>query len=101
MIERTQELVTELLKRNEINPEDLISIIFTATDDIRSMFPAEAARLLGLVDVPLMCARELAVQGATERCIRVMAHVDSDLPRSMVRHVYQYGAAGLRGDLPQ
>jgi chorismate mutase len=48
-----------------------------------------------------MCARELAVQGATERCIRVMAHVDSDLPRSMVRHVYQYGAAGLRGDLPQ
>lgn len=97
----TKILLTEMLERNEILKEDLISILFTATDDIHSAFPAAAARELGLGDVPLICARELNIVGATPLCIRVMMHLDSSLARSEMRHVYLRGAKGLRDDLPE
>ena len=77
------------------------TVIFTATDDISSAFPAEAARAFGLGAVPLLCARELEVVGGTARCIRVLAHVEvGDGDRSL-RHVYLEGAKGLRDDLPE
>ncbi|MCL4422134.1 MAG: chorismate mutase [Actinobacteria bacterium] len=96
---RVQELVTEVLERNGLAFEDLVSVIFTATDDIHSMFPAAAARAMGLTDVPLMCARELEVNGALPMCIRMMAHVVTERERSELRHVYLKGAQVLRDDL--
>jgi len=99
--ERTQALLTEMLESNEIDKEDLVSILFTATGDIVSMFPATAARALGLGDVPLICARELEVVGSTPHCVRVMMHVTTDRRREQLHHVYQHGARGLRDDLPE
>lgn len=98
--ERVGALVNEMLARNAVDKDDLISVIFTATDDVTSMFPAAAARAVGLGDVPLLCARELAIQGGTPRCIRVLMHLSTERSRSELRHVYLAGAEGLRDDLP-
>jgi chorismate mutase len=97
---RVQALVNAMLDRNGVVKDDLISVLFTATDDVRSMFPATAARGIGLGDVPLICARELDIVGGTERCIRVLMHLNTDLPRAALHHVYLEGARGLRDDLP-
>jgi chorismate mutase len=98
--ERVQTLMRELLDRNAVDHDDIVSIVFTATDDIHSMFPATAARGLGLGDVPLLCARELDITGATPRCVRVLMHLTTDRPRSELHHVYLEGARGLNDDLP-
>ena len=98
--ERVGELVNEMLARNDVDKDDLISVIFTATDDVNAMFPAAAARAVGLGDVPLLCARELAIAGGTPRCIRVLMHLTTERSRSELRHVYLAGAEGLRDDLP-
>jgi chorismate mutase len=98
--ERTCQLLTAMLERNGVEHEDLISILFTATPDVSSMFPATAARTLGLGDVPLLCASEIDVPGATPRCIRVLAHLTTDRSRAELHHVYLEGARGLRDDLP-
>ena len=95
----TRELITEVLDRNGLSGEDVISILFTTTPDLSSAFPAAAARQLGLHDVPLMCATEIGVPGALPRVIRLMAHVESAVPRSAIRHVYLHGAAELRRDV--
>ena len=76
-------------------------MIFTVTPDIRSEFPAYAARQMGITDVPLLCAREIDVPGAMPRVLRLLAHVETELPRADIRHVYLRGAAGLRTDLHQ
>ncbi len=101
MVERVRALLTEMLARNNVGNDDMISIIFTATDDIHCGFPALAARRMGLGDVPLLCARELEVDGSTPRCVRVMMHLNSDSARADMRHVYLEGARGLRDDLPE
>jgi chorismate mutase len=101
ILEGATEMVLAVLDRNQLTPDDLISVIFTATPDITAEFPAYAARKLGLVDVPLLCATEMAVPGAMPRVLRLLAHAETDLPRSDVRHVYLRGAAALRTDLPQ
>lgn len=95
------ELVGAVLERNSIDPDDLISVIFTATPDLTAEFPAYAARLMGLTDVPLLCTTEIAVPGSMPRVLRLLAHIESDRHRSEVRHVYLRGAATLRTDLPQ
>jgi chorismate mutase len=100
VLERVQALMRELLDRNGIDHDDIVSIVFTATDDIHSMFPATAARSLGLGDVPLLCARELEITGGTPMCVRVLMHLTSELPRSALHHVYLEGARGLNDDLP-
>ena len=94
------EMVRAVLERNGLTPDDLVSVVFTATPDLTSEFPAYAARQMGIVDVPLLCATEIAVPGAMPRVLRLLAHVETDLPRSEVRHVYLRGAAALRTDLP-
>lgn len=99
--DRVVELVTEMLNRNGIGHDALISIIFTATDDLTSAFPATAARTVGLGDVPLICARELSIDGSMPRCVRVMMHLETDLGRTELRHVYLHDARGLRDDLPE
>ena len=99
--ERVQGLVTAMLDRNGVSKDDLISIVFTATDDIHSIFPATAARACGLGDVPLLCARELDIEGGSPLTIRVLMHVTTERARSQLHHVYLEGARGLRDDLPE
>ena len=101
VLSATRELVATVLERNELSSEDLISILFTATPDLVSEFPALAARELGLGDVPLMCAAEIAVPHALPRVLRLMAHVETPRPRSEVQHVYLRGAVALRRDIAQ
>jgi chorismate mutase len=101
MREAVVELVTTMLERNGIDTDDLISVLFTATPDLVSTFPAAAARALAIGDVPLICAQEIDVAGAMPRVVRVMAHAECDLPRSQVTHVYLRGAEILRTDLAQ
>lgn len=96
---RVVELLTAILAENDVDTDDLISMFFTATPDIRSCFPATAARELGLDDVPLLGAQELEVDGAPARCVRVMVHLESSRSRSELRHVYLHGAVSLRQDL--
>jgi chorismate mutase len=100
VLDATTELLTAVLERNALSPEDLISVVFTATPDLTSEFPAYAARQMGITDVPLLCATEIAVPGAMPRVLRLLAHVDTELARADVRHVYLRGAAALRTDLP-
>lgn len=103
VLERTSELLAALLERNALTHEQLISLLFTATGDIHSEFPAAAVRAAGISDVPMMCARELDItsDSGIPLCVRVMAHVASDRPRSELRHVYLRGARQLRSDLPE
>lgn len=97
----TTELLGEVLRRNALSSDDLISVVFTATPDLHSEFPAYAARQMGITDVPLLCAAEIDVPGAMPRVLRLLAHVETERSRSELRHVYLRGAAALRTDLPQ
>jgi chorismate mutase len=99
--EKTQRLVKEMLARNDVHHDDLVSIIFTATDDVTADFPAAAARALGLGDVPLLCARELGITNAMPLCVRVLMHLYSERRRAELHHVYLEGARSLRDDLPE
>ena len=101
LLASVEELIREILEQNDIETDKLVSMILTATPDLHSEFPALAARQLGIGDVPLLCAQEIAVDGAMPRVIRVMVHIESDLPRGEIRHVYLRGAAALRRDLAQ
>ncbi|NLT05095.1 MAG: chorismate mutase [Solirubrobacterales bacterium] len=94
----TDELLRELIDRNELDGDDMVSCIFTCTDDLDAEFPAVAARRLGLDQVPLLCAREIDVPGALPRVIRVMLHCYMD-PERPARHVYLREAVALRADL--
>ncbi|MFJ8002261.1 chorismate mutase [Streptomyces sp. NPDC096310] len=104
MDEQVKQLLTAIMERNRLTADDLISIWFTATPDLHSDFPAAAARGLGIVgmaDVPLLCAQELDIDGALPRVVRVLAHMESDLPKAEVAHVYLGAAAALRKDIAQ
>ncbi|MGO8872040.1 MAG: chorismate mutase [Acidimicrobiales bacterium] len=98
--ERVVALLRCILDRNGLAEDDIISILFTATEDIVSTFPATAARSMGLGAVPLICARELSVVGSVPHCVRVMLHVETEHTRDEIHHVYLEGAQGLRDDLP-
>jgi len=95
----TRELLETIVARNGITSADVVSAIFTVTHDITSEFPAHAARELGWLDVPLLCTLEIPVPGSLGRCIRVLLHVDTDVPRTGIRHVYLHDARTLRPDL--
>ena len=98
--ERVGALVAAILERNGLRPDDLVSAVFSATEDVRSAYPATAARAVaGFADVPLFGCREMAVEGAMPRCIRVLVHCYTARPRDEIQHVYLEGAASLRPDL--
>ncbi|MCD4536507.1 chorismate mutase [Nocardioides sp. cx-169] len=99
LLERVSEMVTDVMTSNGLEVDDFISVIFTATSDVVSEFPAYAARQLGFGEVPLICARELEIAGSMPRVVRMMAHIETDLPRADITHVYLHGAAALRSDL--
>jgi chorismate mutase len=96
---RVKALVAALFERNGIGPDDVISMVLTATPDLHSAFPATAARAAGLDDVPLLGAQELEVDGSLPRCVRVMMHIETDRPRADLQHVFLEGAVRLRPDL--
>jgi chorismate mutase len=98
ILEATEELVTAILERNRLAPDDLVSCIFTCTEDLTAEFPAVAARRIGLSRVPLLCAREIPVPGALPRVIRLLMHCypGEDV---QLQHVYLREAVGLRQDL--
>ena len=95
----TERLLSAMVERNAIVMDDLVSILFTATEDLRSAFPAEAARRMGLGRVPLMCAREIPVDASMARVVRVLMHFHSEAALDDVVHVYLDGAETLRDDL--
>jgi chorismate mutase len=103
VMHRTTELLAAMLERNGLNSDHIVSLLFTATDDIHAEFPAAAVREAGISDVPMICARELAIEGRSNipLCVRVMAHVYTELPRAQLRHAYLRGARQLRSDLPE
>jgi chorismate mutase len=98
IIEATEELVTEVLERNRLDVNDLVSCIFTCTSDLNAEFPAVAARRIGLSGVPLICAREMEVPGALPRVIRLMLHCYAS-DDTEAQHVYLREAVSLRKDL--
>ena len=101
LLASVDELIRAVFEANDVDTDDLVSMIFTATPDLHSEFPALAARQLGIGDVPLLCTQELDIAGAMPRVIRVMLHVETALTKAEVRHVYLRGAAALRRDLAQ
>ncbi len=101
MTEAVVELLTQMLERNTMTTDNLVSVMFTVTPDLHAEFPASAARTLDLGDVPLLCAQEIDVAGALPRVVRVMAHAELDVDRREVVHVYLRGAEVLRRDLAQ
>jgi chorismate mutase len=101
ILEGTAELVTAVMTRNDLTPDDVISVLFTVTPDLTAEFPALAARKLGFHAVPLMCATEIPVTRAMPRVVRLMAHVDTERPRAQIQHVYLRGAVALRQDIAQ
>src|ERR1700678_4238638 len=94
--ERVQELLRELFDRNQVDHDDLISIVFTATGDLVSVFPAAAAPSMGLGDVPLLCAPELDIVGSTPKCLRLVVHLTRNKDRAGPHHVYLHGPRSLR-----
>lgn len=99
LLAATERLLRASLEENAVDHEDLISILFTVTDDLRSGFPAEAARRMGLGLVPLMCAREIPVEGSMPSVVRVLTHFHSERTLEDIVHVYLDGAESLRDDL--
>ena len=95
----TRELLTSMIQANEIDLDDVISVLFTTSPDLTATFPAAAARGIGFHTVPLMCASEIDVPGAKRRCIRVLMHTYSTRTRAEMRHVYLRDAQNLRDDL--
>ena len=98
ILEATNRLIVELVARNELVPERVVSAIFTATDDLDAEFPAVAARALGWDRVPLLCAREIDVPGSLPRVIRVLLHYYAEEGHE-ARHVYLGEAKSLRADI--
>ena len=98
ILEGTEELVRAVMERNGVEPDDMVSCIFTCTGDLDAEFPAVAARRLGLASVPLLCAREIDVPGALPRVIRILVHCYADAS-APARHVYLREALALRKDL--
>lgn len=96
ILEATRELLAALIEANELQVDDVASIIFTTTSDLNATFPAVAAREYGWESVPLLCTHEMRVPGALDRVIRVLMHVNTEKPASAMRHVYLRGARELR-----
>jgi chorismate mutase len=97
----TQELLLEMLQRNDVSHDDVVSVLFTTTPDLTATFPATAARGVGFGDVPLLCASEIDVPGAKPLTVRVLMHLYTERARDDLRHVYLRGAQTLRDDLPE
>jgi len=99
IIAETEKLLLEMADRNGLSEEDIISIIFTVTQDLDKAFPAIAARNMGWTSTALMCMNEIDVPGSLQKCIRVMMHVNTDKDKKDIKHVYLNSAKVLRPDI--
>lgn len=99
VLSATERLLSAILDRNDVAANDIVSVFFTVTQDLRSAFPAEAARRIGLGGVPLLCAQEIPVPGSMPRVVRVLMHFHTARSQAEVAHVYLDGAESLRDDL--
>ncbi|HHX18498.1 MAG TPA: chorismate mutase [Clostridium sp.] len=99
IINETKKLLNEIIEKNNIEKDDIISIIFTATKDLNATFPAVAAREIGLNDVALMCMNEIDVPDGLKKCIRVMLHINTNVDKDDIRHIYLNESKVLRPDL--
>ena len=101
ILDATRELLSELIKVNGIEPEDVASAYFTTTTDLNAEFPAVVARAdFGWTNIALMCGHEMDVPGSLRMCLRILLHVNTERAQDDVCHVYQRGATVLRPDLP-
>ena len=98
VLKATRELLGLMIRLNDIRSDNVASAIFTTTPDIAAVFPATAARQLGWLDVPLMCAHEMSVPGSLGLCIRILLHWNTDKPQQAIQHVYLHEARNLRPD---
>lgn len=99
ILQATVELLTEMIKLNEVTEDMVASILFTTTPDLNGAFPALASRHMGWVLAPMMCAQEIAVPGALPRCIRILMTINTEKSQRQIQHVYLRGARVLRPDL--
>lgn len=99
ILNATKEMLIEILNCNSFQEEQIISVFFTATKDLTKAYPAEAARSIGILSAALACNQEMYVEGSLERCIRVLMHVETDIPQDRINHVYLNEAVSLRPDL--
>ncbi len=100
ILDATTEILQKMVRANEVDVDDIAGIFFTASPDLTAAFPAEAARrLTGWTQVPLMCAQEIPVPGALDRCVRVLMLINTTKTMDEVQHVYLRGAERLRPDL--
>lgn len=95
----TEKMLKAIIDENNLKIDDMISMLFSLTPDLDAAFPARAARNMGIVDVPLMCMSEIPIDGALEKCVRILLHVNSDKSLKEINHVYLGGAVVLRPDL--
>lgn len=94
---RTQLLLKEIMAENKLTTDNIISVFFSATSDLSSLYPAQAAREMGWTEVPMMCLQEMDVQGSLPCCIRVLIHVEKDR-KEKIKHIYLGKAKRLRPD---
>lgn len=99
IVAATKRLLTALIEQNEIELDDIASVLFSLTPDLRAVFPALGAREMGWVHVPMLHFTEIAVPGSLPRVIRVLMHVNTALTQTQIEHVYLDGARALRPDL--
>jgi len=99
ILSSTRQLLALMIRRNEIDPQDIASAVFTTTTDVDAEFPALAARQLNWIDVPLMCSHEMMVPGGLPRCIRVLIHWNTEKTQEEIQHIYIRDAERLRPDL--
>ena len=98
IVSATKVLLTQIINANDINPDDVASVIFTTTKDLNAEFPALAARQMGWNNVALMCSHEMDVPGSLKMCIRILIHVNTDKNASEISHVYIKGARNLKSN---
>ena len=96
----TRDLLLSLQEANpDLEPDNIASVLFTVTEDLTGVYPAQAARQLGWHHVPLMCAREIPVPGSLSRCVRILIHWNTELSQDRIHHVYLKDAHYLRPEL--
>ncbi|MEJ6952170.1 chorismate mutase [Natronospora cellulosivora (SeqCode)] len=99
VLQASEEILKEIINENDLQLEEFVSVTFTATADIKSVYPAVAARKLGLDNVPLLCFQEMKVENSLRKCIRIMVYINRDCKLDDIKHVYLRKAVNLRPDL--
>ncbi len=99
ILDATKVLLDTMIEKNDVSHDDMVDMIFTLTPDLNAVFPAVAARLGGITDVPLMCMSEIPVEGALPKCVRILMHVNTDKTLDEIKHVYLKEAVKLRPDI--